>query len=190
VELMSRPLANGESESVTLPVRSQFFDRKVKVTLLLPLVSNLEDLCTDILHRWSIPALRVMLGLVFIWFGALKIFGVSPVMEMLRQTYTFLPSHSFVLFLGGWEMLIGSGLVLKRALRCTLILMGVHLIGTFVALWLAPTLFFLHGNLLLLTTNGEFVMKNLVLVAAGLVIGGYELEPLKRNASLNLPHRK
>jgi uncharacterized membrane protein YkgB len=50
--------------------------------------------------------------------------------------------------------------------------------GTFAALLLAPSLFFHHGNLLWLTVEGEFVMKNMVLVAAGLVIAGHDLEPL------------
>lgn len=130
------------------------------------------------LHRWSIPTLRVALGFVFIWFGALKLFGVSPVIPMLRQTYGFLPLPLFAPLLGIWELLVGSGLIFRRALRRTLVLLCLHLIGTFVAVWLAPQLFFLNSNPLLLTSNGEFVVKNLVLVTAGLVVGGHELIPL------------
>jgi len=59
-----------------------------------------------------------------------------------------------------------------------LFLLCLHLAGTFIAISLAPSLFFLHSNPLVLTANGEFVLKNLVLLTAGLVIGGKELSQL------------
>jgi putative oxidoreductase len=152
----------------------------VSATLSLRLLSKLDEVLVVVLHRWSIPALRIALGLVFIWFGALKTLGVSPVVEIIQQSYTFLPIHPFVLILGGWEILIGVGLILRRVLRCTLILMCVHLAGTFLAVYLSPQHFFLQGIPLLLTANGEFVMKNVVLIAAGLVIGGHEIDPLRK----------
>lgn len=126
------------------------------------------------LHRWSIPALRIALGLVFVWFGTLKILGMSPITPILRQTYPFLALPVFTMLLGMWETLIGIGLLFKVALRHTLCLMCLHLSGTFLALFLAPSLFFLNGNPLALTANGEFVMKNLVLLTAGLVVVGNE----------------
>ena len=130
------------------------------------------------LQRWSIPALRLALGLIFLWFGALKVFGVSPVTPLLKQTLSFLALPTFTILLGVWEMVIGIGLLLKLALRYTLFLLCLHLAGTFIAISLAPSLFFLHSNPLLLTANGEFVLKNLVLLTAGLVIGGKELSQL------------
>ena len=132
------------------------------------------------LRRWSIPALRVALGIVFLWFGALKIFGSSPVILLIQRTFTFLPLHVFVPLLGAWEILIGIGIILKRALRCVLVLLGIHLVGTFVALCLNPQDFFVQGVPFFLTAEGEFVMKNLVLITAALVIAGYEVKPLTR----------
>lgn len=180
-----KSLPRGVDRSVVLRIRPQVFDPSIKSALSTPVVSNLDYLLRGILRRRSIPALRAALGLIFIWFGALKVFGVSPVLGMLQQTYTFLPIHLFVLLLGGWEILIGIGLILRRALRCTLVLLCLHLTGTFVALYLAPTRFFSHGIPLLLTADGEFVVKNLVLVAAGLVIGGYEIKPFKEESGFN-----
>jgi putative oxidoreductase len=133
-----------------------------------------ERLLIGLLHRWSIPALRVGLGLVFLWFGVLKLLGSSPIAAMVRQSYPFLP---FFVALGGWEVLIGCGLICKRALRSTLVLLLLHMTGTLIALGQAPSLFFLKGNPLLLTMEGEFVMKNVVLITASLVIGGYEINP-------------
>ena len=43
-------------------------------------------------RRWGIPALRISLAIVFIWFGALKIFGVTPVTDLVAETvYWFDP---------------------------------------------------------------------------------------------------
>jgi uncharacterized membrane protein YkgB len=149
-------------------------------------VSNLDEMVLAMLQRWSIPVLRVALGLVFIWFGALKAVGVSPVATLIQETFSFLPIHPFLLILGAWEMVVGIGIILKRALRCVLILLSIHLAGTFLALWFNPQHFFVQGFPLFLTAEGEFVVKNLVLMASGLVIAGYEVRPLKKRISQGL----
>lgn len=142
-------------------------------------VAECHDYLLGRLHRWSIPALRLALGLIFVWFGALKLLGASPVMNILAHTYWFLPVRTFAVVIGAWEVLIGVGLTFKLALRCTLALLCLHLAGTFFALLLAPVIFFQDGNLLRLTVEGEFVVKNMVLIAAALVIGGHEVKPLR-----------
>jgi hypothetical protein len=48
-------------------------------------------------------------------------------------------------------MLIGCGLICKRALRCTLALLLLHMTGTSIALGQAPSLFFLNSKPLMLT---------------------------------------
>lgn len=143
------------------------------------LVFELDELLLEILRRWSITALRLALGSVFLWFGALKIFGSSPVAALIQETYQFMPLGIFVLFLGVWEVAIGIGIIMKRALRSVLILLGVHLVGTFTAIWFNPAIFFVRGVPFCLTADGEFVIKNLVLITAALVIAGYEVKPLR-----------
>jgi putative oxidoreductase len=147
-----------------------------KVHLLRP--ADINGPVRRFLHRWSIATLRVALGLVFLWFGALKVLGGSPAEELVKETYSFLPFHPFFLLLGLWEVAIGCGMISSRGLRLTLVLLCLHLAGTFGALLLAPRLFFLGGNPLWLTMEGEFLVKNLVLMAAGLVIAGHELRPI------------
>ena len=131
------------------------------------------------LRRSGVPILRVCLGIVFLWFGALKILGASPVIGLISTAYPFMPYPAFILILGIWEVAIGIGLIFKIALRATLALLWLQMLGTLTALLLAPSLFFSHGSILLLTTEGEFVVKNLVLIAAGMVIGGYEIPSQK-----------
>jgi putative oxidoreductase len=144
------------------------------------LVFHLDAVVIAVLRRWSVTVLRLALGSVFLWFGALKIFGASPVILLLQQTYSFLPIHVFLFVLGLWEMLIGVGIILRRALRFVLTLLCIHLVGTFFALLLNPYLFFVQGVPFCLTADGEFVMKNVVLISAALVIAGHEVKPLSR----------
>ena len=160
-----------------VPIRKPL-DSKIKASFF-SLVFELDELLLRMLRRWSITALRLALGSVFLWFGALKVFGSSPVAALIKATYRFMPLGIFVLFLGVWEVAIGIGIIMKRALRCVLILLGVHLVGTFTAIWFNPAIFFVRGVPFCLTGDGEFVIKNLVLITAALVIAGYEVKPLR-----------
>jgi len=137
---------------------------------------KLDDILVSGLHRWALPVLRVSLAIVFLWFGLLKLFGVSPVVELIQTSFSFMPYPAFITILGVWEVLIGLGLLFKIAPRVTLPLLWLQMLGTFGSLVLNPGLFF-SGNVFLLTTEGEFVVKNLVLVAASLVIGSHDIKP-------------
>lgn len=140
------------------------------------LFRHIDRFMIDHMGKWGITYLRIALGLVFFWFGILKLIGKSPVVELLTETWTFIPTPAFVFALGILEVLIGIGLMLKFQLRVVLALLWFQLLGTFITLGLTPTLFFVNNNPLLLTMEGEFIMKNLVLFASGIVIGGYEVE--------------
>ena len=124
------------------------------------------------MSRNGVRLLRWALAVVFIWFGALKVVGRSPVADLVAQTVYWFPPEFFVPFLGVWEVLVGLGLLWAVALRLTLLLLWLQMAGTFLVLVLRPEVSFQDGNLLLLTTEGEFVVKNLVLITAGIVIGG------------------
>jgi uncharacterized membrane protein YkgB len=132
------------------------------------------------LGRRSIDLLRVALGLVFVWFGALKLVHASPVADLVARTLPWLSPEVSLIGLGTWEVVVGLGLLSRVALRSTLVLFFVQMLGTFATLVLAPEECFQNGHHLLLTTTGEFVVKNLVLVAAGIVIAGSAAKPEPR----------
>lgn len=115
--------------------------------------------------------LRLSLAVVFIWFGGLKIAGRSPVADLVAGAVYWVNPSWFVPVLGLWEVLVGLGLLLRMALRPVLLLFWLQMAGTLLVPVIRPDLAFVAGNPLLLTTTGEFVIKNLVLIAAGLVIG-------------------
>jgi uncharacterized membrane protein YkgB len=119
----------------------------------------------------GIRALRIAVGTVFVWFGALKGLGLSPVGDLVAGTVYWVNPQIFVPLLGMWEVVVGVGLLLGVAMRIVLLLFWLQMAGTLLVLLLRPELAFQSGNPLLLTMTGEFVIKNLVLIAAGLVIG-------------------
>ena len=125
----------------------------------------------SVLGRVALPALRISLGVVFIWFGALKVADVSPVSDLVARTVYWFDPDVIVPALGVFEIAVGTMLVLNRMLRIALALFAAQMVGTFLVFIVLPDVAFRDGNPLLLTVEGEFVVKNLVLLTAGLVVG-------------------
>jgi len=122
------------------------------------------------MDRWSLPILQFGLGVVFIWFGALKIFGVSPAGDLVAATVYVVPPELFVPVLGVWEVLIGVCLLYKPLIRLGILLLAVQMPGTFLPLVLLPDVAFVtfpHA----LTVEGQYIIKNLVIIGAALVVG-------------------
>lgn len=118
----------------------------------------------------SLPLLRMSFGVIFIWFGLLKITNSTPVAELVARTVPFLPPDLFVPALGVFEVLLGAALLVGRWLGAVAVVMVAHLAGTFLVLVTQPEVAFQGGNPLQLTMTGEFVVKNIVLITAGLVL--------------------
>ncbi|HLJ83688.1 MAG TPA: DoxX family membrane protein [Candidatus Eremiobacteraceae bacterium] len=130
--------------------------------------------------RWmarnGVTFLRISLGIVFFWFGVLKYFpAASPAEALAGKTILVLtfghvqPNISMPI-LATWECLIGIGLLTGFALRVTIFLLFVQMAGT-----LLPLFFFPHETFASIpfapTLEGQYIIKNLVLISAGLVIG-------------------
>lgn len=123
------------------------------------------------LSRWALPTLRWSLAVVFIWFGALKVLGVSPVVDLVASTVYWVDPDWFVPFLGVVEILVGIGLATRKWLRLALLVLAGQLVGTLLVFVVLPEVAFQDGHPLKLTVEGEFVVKNVVLLAAAMVVG-------------------
>jgi putative oxidoreductase len=123
------------------------------------------------LRTAAVPLLRTSLGIVFVWFGALKVFDISPVSALVARTVYWVDPDLFVPALGALEMFVGLMLLVGRAMRLTLFLFVAQMVGTFLTFFVLPEVTFRDGNPLLLTVEGEFVVKNLVLISAAMVVG-------------------
>ena len=120
-------------------------------------------------QRFAPTLLRTALAVVFVWFGALKFTGASPVRTLIGATLPFINPDISVPALGGIEIAIGLALAAGVLPRITLLVMAGHLTGTFLTFVTAHELMW-GSNPLMLTSDGEFVVKNLVLITAGLVL--------------------
>lgn len=134
-------------------------------------VDRIDLVIIPFLRRWAVPLLRISLGVVFVWFGMLKILDVSPVADLVANTVYWFDRETFVTVLGVFEVTVGTLLLLGRALRLTLLLFVLQMVGTFLTFVILPEVTFRDGNPFLLTVEGEFVVKNLVLISAALVVG-------------------
>ena len=136
---------------------------------------------TDSLTTWlashSIAILRVSLGLVFLMFGILKFVpGASPAEELAARTVQtlslgMLPAQAALLLTAVVETFIGLTLVSGRLLRTGLMVMAVALIGIMSPLVLFAADLFPGAP----TLEAQYVLKDIVLVAAGLVIAATAL---------------
>ena len=110
--------------------------------------------------------ISISLAIVYIWFGALKVIGQSPVEDLVKGTYPVFPEPLFLIFLGLWEIAIGVFLLNKKTLKLGILLMWAQLGGIFLGAIISPPLYISGMNIFLLNTNGEFVVKNIVFIAA------------------------
>ncbi len=114
-------------------------------------------------------ALKWTLAVVFIWFGLLKLFGVSPVRDVVLEATPFVGAfpYGFTL-LALFEILVGIGLLVRRTSSLSGLLIIIHLSIASLAVLVKPMAWYPVFPRLSLT--GEFVAKNAVLIAAAWVI--------------------
>lgn len=142
----------------------------------------------NFLNRSSLTVLRMSLAIIFIWFGALKPFGQSPAVDLIKKTVYWLDPDVFIPILGVWEMAIGICLLFAPLIRVGLFLLALQMPGTFLPLVLLPEICFINFPFDL-TLEGQYIVKNLVLIGAGLVVGS-RLVPLEKVARPDSPAPK
>jgi uncharacterized membrane protein YkgB len=124
----------------------------------------------------GLTALRIALAIVFLWFGGLKLIpGLSPAEDLAgrtieRLTFGLVPTSVALPFLAIWEVAIGVGLLLGRWMRLTLLLLFVQMLGTVTPLLLFPAETWVRFPLVP-TLEGQYIIKNVVLVSAAIVLG-------------------
>ena len=129
------------------------------------------------LHRWlvghSAMALRVSVGAVFLGFGVLKYFpGASPAEDLVMSTmsmvtFGLVTDWPGMVFVATVECLVGLCLLTGRGMRVGIWLLAVLLVGVLSPLILLTDRLFTG---LAPTLEGQYVIKDVILVTAGLVI--------------------
>ncbi len=143
---------------------------------LRTLFDRVDRRITTWMARYGIKLLRFSLGLVFFWFGVLKFFpGLSPAQDLAARTievlsFGLVPPPISVPVLAAWETLIGLGLILGVFMRATLLLLFLQMLGTITPLFIFPHETFIQFPFVP-TLEGQYILKNIVLISAGLVLG-------------------
>lgn len=126
---------------------------------------------TNWMAQNGLSILRIGLGIIFFWFGALKYFpGLSPAEELVRNTVYFVNPDLFIPVLATWEVLIGIGLIWGKWMRVTLLLLFLQMPGTALPIVLLPEVVwtsFPYG----LTLEGQYIVKNIVLIGSAFALG-------------------
>lgn len=116
-----------------------------------------------------LASLRISLGIVFFWFGALKVAGYNPVYDLVYSVAPYFADGTGNIILGSFEALIGIGLLFNLFPLIVHVVLFFHLAATFLTFFTDPKLLF-DPHFPILTLAGEFVVKNLVLATAGLAV--------------------
>ena len=130
---------------------------------------------THWLAEHGLTLLRISIGLIFVWFGVLKFWpGLSPADQLATETidrlfFGLITEDLARVLLAILETTIGIGLVTGKFMRFTLLLLVGQMLGAATPLFLFPEVTW--SNLLVPTLEGQYILKNIVLVSAGLTIG-------------------
>lgn len=132
------------------------------------------------LRRAFIPTARFSIFIVYVWFGMLKILGVSPasglVHALFDATITWMSFDTFYLAFAWFEVLIGVMFIIPKFTRFVLPLLVIHMITTFMPLVFLPSESW--NGFLVLTLPGQYIVKNLVIIAVAIGIAA-QVHPLK-----------
>lgn len=140
---------------------------------------RLDSTIDRFMRRWGLRALRVSLAVIFIWFGLLKPLGLSPAAPLVRATVDWMPllsADAWVALIGWWEVLIGVTFLFQRTVRIAIALLALQMAGTFMPLVLLPGITFQHVPYAP-TMEGQYIIKNLLIISAALVLGGTARHP-------------
>ena len=145
------------------------------------LLSTFDRLVVWTMDAFGIKFARLALGIVFIWFGALKMIGeLSPAYDLVAATIYWLTPEIIIPLIGLWEVAIGVAFLFPPLTRVALLLLIHQMPATFLPLVLLPAVTFTvvpWG----LTLEGQYIVKNLVIIARALIIGGTALRKEHRD---------
>jgi uncharacterized membrane protein YkgB len=145
------------------------------MTTITALFEKFDRLVVWTMDAFGIKFARLALGIVFIWFGALKMIGdLSPAYDLVAATVYWLTPEIIIPLIGLWEVAIGVAFLFPPLTRLALLLLIPQMPATFLPLVLLPAVTFTvvpWG----LTLEGQYIVKNLVIIACALIIGGTAL---------------
>ncbi|MCC6909720.1 MAG: hypothetical protein IT430_17425 [Phycisphaerales bacterium] len=139
-------------------------------------LNQIDSRIASFMQRWGVRLLRWSLAVIFIWFGVLKPFGLSPAEPLVLKTVDWLPVLSprqWLGVIGWWEVAIGITFLFRSTLRLAIALLALQMVGTLMPLVMLSEITFQSGRYPYAPTmEGQYIIKNLLIISAALVVGG------------------
>ena len=139
-------------------------------------IRELDTIILKRMNRLGEPAARISLFIIFFWFGILKPLGVSAAGPLVIKTVDWMPLLSpeqWLAVIGWWEVLIGIFFIFRKTTRIAILLLFLQMGGTFMPLFILPEITFQENGIPFLPTlEGQYIVKNIIIISAALVIGG------------------
>ena len=117
-------------------------------------------------ERLAPYVLRLSLGLVLLWIGALHLYNPQSIVVLLSLSLPFLASSAFVYLLGALEVLAGVLLIAGWWVRYVGLVTLVLFAGTLTIFVIAPAV----TGFPFLTLMGQFLLKDIVLASAAITV--------------------
>ena len=134
--------------------------------------NEIDKKITNWMKKEGLVFLRYSLAIIFIWFGILKPLNLSPAAGLIANTVYWVDPAWFVPLLGWWEVVIGVCFLFKKLTRLAIGLMALQMVGTFLPLVLLPEVVY-GAYPFTFTLEGQYIVKNLVMIAAAIAVGSH-----------------
>ncbi len=131
--------------------------------------ASIEQRIYSLFLNYSDWLLRISMAVVYIWFGILKPFDASPASDLVANSLPFLPREEFFIFLGVWETVLGLMFLIPKFTKITFWLFIIHMGGTFIPFITLTNTVFVNFPYAL-SLEGQYIVKNLVLISASVGI--------------------
>lgn len=128
--------------------------------------------------------IRISLFIIFFWFGLLKPLGLSAAEQLVLDTVYWMPlfsANTWLSIIGWWEVIIGLCFLFEKTTKIALLLLMLQMTGTFMPLVVLPDITFQNSNFFTPTLEGQYILKNILIIAAALIISNKSLETKKQN---------
>ena len=128
--------------------------------------------------------IRLSLFIIFFWFGLLKPLGLSAAEQLVLDTVYWMPIFSanvWLSIIGWWEVIIGLCFLFEKTTKIALVLLLLQMTGTFMPLIILPDVTFQNSNFFTPTLEGQYILKNILIIAAALIISNKSLETKTQN---------
>lgn len=137
----------------------------------------------DKVNTWlsqnAMNLLRISIGIIYVWFGALKFFpNLSPADQLAKDTiylitFGLIPNNISIILLALWETLLGFVLIVGVWRRAVFYILLLHMACTFVPLFFFVDVSFTNSPYAF-TLVGQYIMKNLIIICAALVLNAHD----------------